>query len=160
RFSQGQALVPDVRVSLMQVRPYDETGIFHDNGDLGTFEELQKKKMTARVKVEEKVEEGLYRSLVRASATADGWQQIVSDAGDSLSDLAVVKHAMSKISEKLSSGGDVDRTNVGLCLFGDETGLEIPFEWSARRGTSVPICMEHPVRRFLIGVESRTTLRK
>jgi hypothetical protein len=160
--AQRHRLVPDVRSMLEPSRIRHEVGVtcVSTQKVAAIFEGLKGRDLVARVDTSTIIEPTLFSSLVRVAGTFDDWIKIVQDVGKSLEKIEVLAEADNRVDELTAATGLPARSEIGLCIFGDERGLQVPLEWHCRSAASSPICLEQPVRRFLTGVDNkRPTLR-
>jgi hypothetical protein len=160
RIMQDYELMPDVKLRIRARVPSQELGFayIHEWGELGTFESIEGGTLADRQLRDGELSTKLYGLSVKASADQGDWQRILSVIGED-----VVNHEIfSDLIERYRAMGarGVPSDQLGFCFATDVKGLRVPFEWAIFKGQNAPICLQHPVRRFLTGApEPRPVLR-
>jgi hypothetical protein len=163
RIVQAYQLLPDVRGYLSREETYCEFGIqrLSEGSIVASFDGLENYKPVNPEYTKDNLDSELIVGLAEASHKYNDWQQLLKRIGSSLAELDVVLKNAVKVTQLTSFDGAIAREDIGLCLYGDEKGMEVPFEWYTRQNRAAPVCLEQPVRRFLIGVKKvREPVRK
>ncbi len=158
---RGYRLMPDIKLQLEARSPLRELGLayFHERKELGTFESIQKGSLVDRKLDQHELDANLYALSVRSSAEQDDWHKMLRIIGKGLFHNNIFDDLLENYKRALDSLG-IRNEQLGFCFATDAPGLRIPFEWAVIEGQRTPLCLRHPVRRFLDGCpEPRPTLR-
>lgn len=153
-------LMPDVRLRIKPRVSSYELGFayIHEWRELGTFESIEGGALKNRNFKDGELSTKLYGLSVKASVEQSDWQKILRVIGEDVVNNEVFSNLIEHYREMDTHGVPSDQ--IGFCFATDARGLRVPFEWAILEGQSAPICLQHPVRRFLTGCpESRLTLR-
>lgn len=157
QLAQRHRLMPDVRSMLEPAHTQHEVGItwISTLPAAETFEGIANGQPVSPAFTGAGIDDALYASLVRVAASYEKWPEIITDAAASLRNFQPVCETARQVDQFiLNNGSMIGREDIGFCILGDESGLQVPFEW-ARRGGASPIYLEQPVRRVLMGVANK-----
>lgn len=153
-------LMPDIRLQMKMRSSSYELGLayIHEWKELGPFESVERGTLMGSHFENDELGASLYGLSVKSSATQDDWQKVLRVIGRDI----VRNKAFSDLIERyknLDSSG-IPGEQVEFCFATDVPGLRVPFEWSVFEGQSSPLCLRHPIRRFLVRCpEPRLALR-
>jgi len=153
-------LMPDARLRIKPRSRFRELGLayIHEWKELGTFGSIERRALKEPRLAEGELSANLYAMTVKLSAEHDDWQKDLRVIGTDIIHNKVFESVLKRLKELDSEG--FSREQVGFCFATDTPGLRVPFEWAVLEGQSSPLCLQHPVRRFLLRCpEPRRTLR-
>jgi hypothetical protein len=147
---RAHALMPDIRRRLTNRTPMRELGIalFPESGAVGTFKHIVRGKLIGLQKNAHGDGSRLFSLLVNAIPQQDQWQEWVKRIGQEMLPKAVFSHLIELYREVVGPSSSVEEP-VGLCIACDLGGMAVPFEWATFNDFAVPLCLKHPVRRYL-----------
>jgi hypothetical protein len=149
---QLKVIVDDIVKHLERsVEDSTQLGILYDSGtsQLGTFSGIEKNRLKGVITDQSWLNVELYDVFRRAVATYD-WHSVISAMGNDLLHEIFQERIRVRYSEALRFVGHQKRL-VRFCFATDVDGFVIPFEWMKTSDRSLPLGLEHPVNRFLIG---------
>ena len=166
-------LLPDMRQKIAKRGIKREFGIYR-NASLksgGIFDGIEGSKLTnekeitrARGKLNsfEDITEDFYEQLFGLIGKSKEWERHLLQISDRLASSVLVTETEKRINECFTNTTALSRSEVGLCIYGDEKGVQFPFEWYRRSFSGQPLCLEHPVRRCLnaSAAGQRSSVRK
>jgi CHAT domain/TIR domain/Effector-associated domain 8 len=158
---RGYGLMPDIRMEIGSPAPLNELGAayFYERKELGTFEGIKQVVPTGLKLEHDELSANLYALSVKASAEQQSWQETLQVIGRDIFRSRVFGRLLGNYEKMMDSQG-IRKEQIGFCFASDGAGLRVPFEWATIEGHSSPLCLDHPVRRFLVGYpEPRPTLR-
>jgi len=153
-------LMPDARLRIKPRSRFHELGLayIHERKELGTFESVERRALKETKLTPGELSANLYAMTVKSSAEHDDWQKILRAIGTDIIHNEVFRDVLEHLRGLDSQG--FSKEQVGLCFATDTPGLRVPFEWAVFEGQSSPLCLQHPVRRFLLRCpEPRHALR-
>ena len=147
-------LLPDIRVSL-GAEPYYETGLaYYQSGEFQLFPRIAdgvpEDPSPIEDTLEGELEQRLVGTMVNAAGYSDEWESDLVAFGRQLGQRSALRELRTKI-DQLIRDNPLAEEEIGICVAGDRS-LVIPFEWAIEEGERSPLCLRHPVRRFLTGV--------
>lgn len=158
---RGYWLMPDIRLQIGSLSPLRElcSVYYYARKELGTFKAIEKGVPRGLALERDELSANLYALSVQASADQDSWQKTLQVIGKDIFRNKVFESLRATYEKILDSEG-IRKEQVGFCFASDGPGLRVPFEWAIIAGQSAPLCLNHPVRRFLVGChEPRLRLR-
>jgi hypothetical protein len=157
---RGYWLMPDIRRQMSPYAPLQEVGLayLHEQQEMGTFVSIRKGALVGQNLKHGELGANLFALSVKAAAEESDWQTTLRIAGSEIVHSETFRELLGNQARILESG--VRRDQIGFCFCTDIPGLRIPFEWAVPEEQSAPLCLSHPVRRFLAkSSEPRPTLR-
>jgi hypothetical protein len=153
-------LMPDARLRIKSRSRFRELGLayIYEWRELGTFESVERGSLKGTSLTAGKLSADLYAMTVKLSAEYGDWQKILKVIGTDIIQNDVFKSVLERL-KGLDSRG-FSKEQLGFCFATDTPGLRVPFEWAVFEGHSSPLCLQYPVRRFLLRCpEPRRALR-
>lgn len=146
------------RFQIRSLSPLYELGLvyFHERKELGTFQAIHNGVLEETDLKSSELFTELFALSTKSSYEQDAWQEALQIVGSSLSK---VLGSLAESYLKTPDHQRIHNEQIGFCFATDTPGLGIPFEWATLKDHSTPLCLNHPVRHFLVGPsETRPTL--
>ncbi len=159
---RGYRLMPDIRLQLETKSPLCELGLAytHDRKEVGTFNGIEGSHPINLNWTFGELSVDMYTSVTNLTVKQKDWQKLLQEIGRNISSQQALADFMHKY-EELWVEQSVPNDHVGFCFATDVSGLRIPFEWAIFDDRRYPVCLSHPIRRFLLGQgQPRPTLYK
>jgi hypothetical protein len=153
-------LMPDIRLRIKRSSRFRELGLAYISEwkELGTFESVERSALKEKSLTAGELSANLYAMAVKSSADQDDWQKTLRVIGADIIRNKVFGDLLEHLKDLDSQG--FSKEQVGFCFATDTPGLRVPFEWAVLEGQGSPLCLQHPVRRFLLRCpEPRQSLR-
>ena len=155
-------LMLDIREHLEDLHNLHELSLvyLHEPGKVGTLSSIRNHSFKGANLQNSKVTANLYSISVNLAAAEKNWHQVLQSIGDDMLQNEAFEDFKSAYQEQLAHRA-MYQEQLGFCIVVDPPALRIPFEWAVLISEqNRPLCLRHPVRRFLVGgAKPRQTLR-
>ena len=126
---------------------------YNDNfGRIGVFDKIENSQLANKSELEYQLKADLYDEIRKAGASYPMWENIISITSKELYDEIFLKNPdISRKYREILNAVDLNKKLVRFRFATDRDGFRIPYEWMKTSEKSLPLCLEHAVRRYLIG---------